>query len=54
MEGIEISYIGAPQYRIVSRAEDPKIAEDNMRKSGEIIISYLKKHGGIGEGPVKE
>ncbi len=53
-EGIEITYIGAPQYRIVSQAEDMKIAEENMKKSGEEIISYLKKHGGIGEGPVKE
>ena len=53
-EGIEITYLGAPLYRIISRAEDAKIAEENMKKSGEDIISYLKKHGGIGEGPVKE
>ncbi len=53
-DGIEITYLGAPQYRIVSRAEDAKIAEENMKKSGEDIISYLEKHGGIGEGPVKE
>ena len=53
-EGIEITYLGAPQYRIVSHAEDAKIAEENMEKSGEDIIAYLKKHGGIGEGPVKE
>ncbi|MCL4447259.1 MAG: translation initiation factor IF-2 subunit alpha [Thermoplasmatales archaeon] len=53
-DGIEITYLGAPQYRIVSHAEDAKIAEENMKKSGEDIIAYLKKHGGIGEGPVKE
>ena len=53
-EGIEITYLGAPQYRIISQAEELKIAEENMKKSGEDIISYLKKHGGIGEGPVKE
>jgi translation initiation factor 2 subunit 1 len=53
-EGIEITYLGAPQYRIISQADDIKIAEENMKKSSEDIISYLKKHGGIGEGPVKE
>jgi hypothetical protein len=31
-----------------------KMAEENMKKSGEEIIAYLKKHGGVGEGPVKE
>lgn len=53
-EGIEITYLGAPQYRIVSTAKDAKVAEENMKKAGEEIIAYLKKHGGIGEGPVKE
>ncbi|MCL4334181.1 MAG: translation initiation factor IF-2 subunit alpha [Candidatus Thermoplasmatota archaeon] len=53
-EGIEITYLGAPQYRIISRAEDAKIAEENMRKSGEEIVAYIEKHGGTGEGPVKE
>lgn len=53
-EGIEITYLGAPQYRIISHAEDPKMAEENMKKSGEEIISTIKKHGGVGEGPVKE
>ncbi len=53
-EGIEITYAGAPQYRIISYAEDLKTAEEKMRKSGELILSYLRKNGGSGEGPVKE
>ncbi len=53
-EGIEITYLGAPQYRIISHAEEIKVAEENMKKSAEEVTAYLKKHGGIGEGPVKE
>lgn len=53
-DGISITYLGAPQYRIISQADDIKIAEENMKKSCDEIISYLKKHGGVGEGPVKE
>lgn len=53
-EGIEITYAGAPKYRIISYAEDLKTAEENMKKSGEAVLSYVKKHGGSGEGPVKE
>ncbi|MCL5930100.1 MAG: translation initiation factor IF-2 subunit alpha [Candidatus Thermoplasmatota archaeon] len=53
-DGITITYLGAPQYRIISQADDMKMAEENMKKSGEEIIAYLKKHGGVGEGPVKE
>ncbi len=53
-DGIEISYAGAPKYRIVSYAEDMKSAEDKMRKSAESVINTVKKLGGYGEGPVKE
>ncbi len=53
-DGIEISYAGAPKYRIVSYAEDMKSAEEKMRKSAESIINTVKKLGGYGEGPVKE
>lgn len=53
-DGIEISYAGAPKYRIVSYAEDMKSAEENMRRVAESIINAIKKLGGSGEGPVKE
>jgi translation initiation factor 2 subunit 1 len=52
-EGIEITYAGAPKYRITALAEDLKTAEENMNKAGEAIIGYIKKHGGSGEGPVR-
>jgi len=53
-DGIEITYAGAPKYRIISFAEDMKSAEENMKKSAESIINAIKKMGGSGEGPVKE
>ncbi|MCL4411824.1 MAG: translation initiation factor IF-2 subunit alpha [Candidatus Thermoplasmatota archaeon] len=52
--GLEITYAGAPKYRIISYAEDMKTAEENMRKTSEAIIAAIKKAGGYGEGPVKE
>ncbi|MGC8644776.1 MAG: translation initiation factor IF-2 subunit alpha [Thermoplasmata archaeon] len=53
-ENIQITYLGAPQYRIVAKASDMKDAEELMRKTAETIISTIKKNGGSGEGPVKE
>lgn len=53
-DDIEITYAGAPKYRITSYAEDMKTAEENMKKIGELIIGYAKKHGGSGEGPTRE
>ncbi|MFP3299859.1 MAG: translation initiation factor IF-2 subunit alpha [Thermoplasmatales archaeon] len=53
-EGIEISYVGAPKYRIVSVSTDVKEAEERMREAAEKIINMMKKLGGIADGPVKE
>lgn len=53
-ENVQITYLGAPQYRIIAKAPDMKEAEELMRKTAEVIISEIKKNGGSGEGPVKE
>jgi translation initiation factor 2 subunit 1 len=43
---ISITYIAAPKYRIISRAENFKIAEKNMNNSIEKISSMIEKKGG--------
>ncbi|MEM0073437.1 MAG: translation initiation factor IF-2 subunit alpha [Thermoplasmatales archaeon] len=53
-DNVQISYVGAPHYRIVAKAPDIKQAEELMRKTAETIISEIKKNGGTGEGPVKQ
>ncbi|MEM0128390.1 MAG: translation initiation factor IF-2 subunit alpha [Thermoplasmatales archaeon] len=53
-DNVQITYVGAPHYRIVARAPDVKQAEELMRKTAETIISAIKKNGGFGEGPVRE
>ncbi len=53
-DGIEITYVGAPRYRIVSKSIDMKDAEEKMKEAAAKIINKMKKLGGIAEGPVKE
>ncbi|MEM4155413.1 MAG: translation initiation factor IF-2 subunit alpha, partial [Archaeoglobaceae archaeon] len=43
---IEISYIGAPKYRIVVEAEDYKSAETVLREIVETILKSVKKLAG--------
>ncbi|MBC7115365.1 MAG: translation initiation factor 2 subunit 1 [Archaeoglobi archaeon] len=45
---VEVSYVGAPRYRIRVRAPDYKIAEDVLRKASEAVIKKIKEFGGTG------
>lgn len=53
-DGIEIGYVGAPRYRIISKSTDLKEAEEKMREAAGKIMNTMKRLGGIAEGPVKE
>lgn len=45
---VEVSYIGAPRYRIKVIAPDYKIAETILKKSATIAIETIEKMGGKG------
>jgi translation initiation factor 2 subunit 1 len=51
---VNIQYVGAPKYRITVTALDYKLAEDELRKSAEKAIEYIKTHGGDGKFIRKE
>lgn len=46
---IDISYFGAPRYRIKVTAPDYKIAENVLRKAAKSAISFVQKRDGKGE-----
>lgn len=46
---VDISYIGAPRYRIHVVAPDYKKAEGILKKSAQAAIKIIEKAGGIGE-----
>lgn len=46
---VEISYVGAPRYRIRVVAPDYKKAENILRHTAMEAIEQVKKHGGEGE-----
>lgn len=46
---IEITYVGAPRYRIRVVAPDYKKAENLLKKSADEAIQHVVKHGGEGE-----
>lgn len=46
---VEISYVGAPRYRIRAVAPDYKKAESILKHSAVEAIDQVKKHGGEGE-----
>ena len=46
---VEMTYVGAPRYRIKVYANDYKIAEDHMKKAAEVMIEKIKAAGGNGE-----
>lgn len=46
---IDVSYIGAPAYRIKVTAPDYKMAENILRKSAEAAINTVKNAEGMGE-----
>ena len=43
---IKIKYIAAPQYMIIVKAPDYKIAEDEMKKALDKIKNYIKNYDG--------
>jgi translation initiation factor 2 subunit 1 len=46
---VEISYVGAPRYRLRVVAPDYKKAEQVLKKVSTIAIDFVKKHEGEGE-----
>ncbi|NPA74593.1 MAG: translation initiation factor IF-2 subunit alpha [Euryarchaeota archaeon] len=48
-ENVQISYVGAPRYRIYVRAEDYKTAEEILNNAAKKIIEEFQKLGGEAE-----
>ncbi|MCD1293828.1 translation initiation factor IF-2 subunit alpha [Methanocella sp. CWC-04] len=46
---VDITYVGAPRYRVNVIAPDYKKAENVLRNSAKIAIDYIEKHEGEGE-----
>ena len=46
---VEITYVGAPRYRIRVVAPDYKKAENILKKAADEAIEHVSKHGGEGE-----
>jgi translation initiation factor 2 subunit 1 len=45
---LNITYIGAPRYRIHVNAPDYKQAESVLKKSAQAAVKYIEQHGGEG------
>jgi translation initiation factor 2 subunit 1 len=45
---LNISYVGAPRYRIHVTAPDYKHAESALKKSAQAAVKYMEQHGGEG------
>ena len=45
---LNITYIGAPRYRIHVNAPDYKHAESVLKKSAQAAVKYIEQHGGEG------
>ena len=45
---LEVTYIGAPRYRIHVTAPDYKQAESVLKKSAQAVVKYIEQHGGEG------
>lgn len=45
---LEITYVGAPRYRIHVRASDYKTAESALKKAAQLVVKYIEQHGGKG------
>lgn len=45
---IEVTYMGAPHYRVTVKAPDFKIAEDQLEKASQRAIQTIEKSGGSG------
>jgi len=46
---IVIQYIGAPRYRITATGIDYKVAEEELKKAAEAVITYNEKKNGSGK-----
>ncbi|WP_336325919.1 translation initiation factor IF-2 subunit alpha [Halovenus sp. HT40] len=46
---LEVTYVGAPEYRIEVQAPDYKTAEDQLEASAERASAQIAEHGGSGE-----
>lgn len=45
---IEVTYMGAPHYRVTVKAPDFKIAEDHLKQAADRAIAVIHKAGGSG------
>lgn len=45
---IEVTYMGAPHYRVTVKAPDFKIAEDQLKGAADRAIALIQKAGGTG------
>lgn len=45
---IEVTYMGAPHYRVTVKAPDFKIAEDQLKGAADRAIAIIQKSGGSG------
>lgn len=45
---VEVTYLGAPHYRINVQAPDFKIAEEELKKAAERAVQAIRKSGGAG------
>ncbi len=48
IDGIEVTYISAPEYRVEMKTKEPKVAEKTMRDGVEKAIKELESAGGSG------
>lgn len=51
---IKIQYIGAPRYRMVVKAPDYKLAEEELLMASERVIEYIEAHEGKAKYQRKE
>jgi translation initiation factor 2 subunit 1 len=45
---LNVTYVGAPRYRIHVTAPDYKHAESALKKSAQAAVKYIEQHGGEG------
>jgi len=46
---LNISYLGAPYYRIIATGKDYKSAEETLKKGSNLVIKALVSNGGVAE-----
>jgi translation initiation factor 2 subunit 1 len=46
---LEVTYVGAPEYRIEVRAPNYKTAEDHLEASADRATALINDHGGTGQ-----